>query len=79
LVEIDCGAGRGGVPTSTDALSLAKAIDAAPNLKFSGIQSYQGNAQHIKQFADRKASLLVAGDAIHLALGGGLIRMVSGC
>lgn len=31
------------------------------------------------QFGDHKASLLVAGDAILLAICGGLIRMVSGC
>jgi hypothetical protein len=31
------------------------------------------------QFGDTKASLLVAGDAVLLAVGGGLIKMVSGC
>jgi hypothetical protein len=31
------------------------------------------------QFGDHKASLLVAGDAILLAICGGLIRMLSGC
>jgi hypothetical protein len=31
------------------------------------------------QFGDSKASLLVAGDAILLAVSGGLIKMVSGC
>jgi hypothetical protein len=31
------------------------------------------------QFGDQKASLLIAGDAILLAICGGLIRMVSGC
>jgi hypothetical protein len=31
------------------------------------------------QFGDSKASLLVAGDAILLAISGGLIKMVSGC
>ena|SRR5215510_9337905 len=31
------------------------------------------------QFGDNKASLLVAGDAILLAINGGLLKMVSGC
>lgn len=31
------------------------------------------------QFGDSKASLLIAGDAILLAISGGLIKMVSGC
>src|SRR5262249_4997476 len=31
------------------------------------------------QFGDSKAALLIAGDAILLAIAGGLIRMVSGC
>ena len=31
------------------------------------------------QFGDSKASLLVAGDAVLLAVSGGLIKMVSGC
>ena len=31
------------------------------------------------QFGDNKASLLIAGDAILLAIVGGLVRMVSGC
>ena len=57
LVEIDCGAGRGGVSNSFETLRLARAIEAAPNLKFSGVQSYQGNAQHIRRFADRKAAI----------------------
>ena len=66
LVEIDCGAHRGGVSSAADALSLAKAISAAPNLKHSGIQSYQGKAQHIQSFADRKAA---AGMAIQFTRG----------
>ena len=40
LVEIDCGAGRCGVTTTPAVVEIAKAIDAAPGLKFSGIQAY---------------------------------------
>jgi 3-hydroxy-D-aspartate aldolase len=57
FVEIDCGAGRCGVNTAADVLAIAKAIDAAPGLKFTGIQAYQGAMQHLERYADRKAKL----------------------
>jgi 3-hydroxy-D-aspartate aldolase len=57
LVEIDCGAGRCGVGTSAAVIEIAKAIHAAPALKFSGIQAYQGAMQHLESFQDRKAKL----------------------
>ena len=57
FVEIDCGAGRCGVKTAADVVAIAKAINAAPNLKFTGIQAYQGAMQHIDKFEDRKAKL----------------------
>lgn len=60
LVEIDCGAGRCGVTTTPEVLAIAKAIDAAPGLKFSGIQAYQGAMQHIDGYQDRKAKIDVA-------------------
>ena len=60
LVEIDCGAGRCGVKTTPDVVALAKAIDAAPGLKFSGIQAYQGAMQHMDSYDDRKAKLDLA-------------------
>ena len=64
LVEIDCGARRCGVGTTLAATEIAKAIDAAPALKFSGIQAYQGAMQHLENYQDRKAKL---DDAIALA------------
>ncbi|NNL73588.1 MAG: DSD1 family PLP-dependent enzyme [Silicimonas sp.] len=60
LVEIDCGAGRCGVTTTPAVVEIAKAIDAAPGLKFSGIQAYQGAMQHLDSYSDRKAKLDVA-------------------
>lgn len=57
LVEIDCGARRCGVATSAEAVALAQAIDAAPGLKFGGIQAYQGAMQHLENYQDRKAKL----------------------
>ena len=57
LVEIDCGAGRCGVTSSAAVVALAKAIEAAPGLKFAGIQAYQGAMQHLDLYADREAKL----------------------
>jgi 3-hydroxy-D-aspartate aldolase len=60
LVEIDCGAGRCGVTTTPEVVEIAKAIDAAPGLKFSGLQAYQGAMQHLDKYEDRKAKIEIA-------------------
>ncbi len=60
LVEIDCGAGRCGVTTTPEVIAIAKAIDAAPGLKFAGIQAYQGAMQHMDLYKDRKAKIDIA-------------------
>ena len=60
LVEIDCGAGRCGVTTTPAVVEIAKAIEAAPGLKFAGIQAYQGAMQHMDKYEDRKAKIDVA-------------------
>ncbi|MDP4022081.1 DSD1 family PLP-dependent enzyme [Methylobacterium sp. NEAU 140] len=57
FVEIDCGAGRCGVKTAADVVAIAKAIDAAQNLRFAGIQAYQGAMQHIDSYEERRAKL----------------------
>jgi 3-hydroxy-D-aspartate aldolase len=57
LVEIDCGAGRCGVKTPDEVVAIAKAVAAAPGLKFTGIQAYQGAIQHMDRYEDRKAKL----------------------
>jgi 3-hydroxy-D-aspartate aldolase len=60
LVEIDCGAGRCGVTTTSAVVEIAKAIDAADGLKFAGIQAYQGAMQHMDSYEDRKAKIAIA-------------------
>lgn len=60
LVEIDCGAGRCGVTETADVVRIAKAIDAAPGLKFAGLQAYQGAMQHMDSYGDRKAKVDIA-------------------
>ncbi|MDW3207919.1 MAG: DSD1 family PLP-dependent enzyme [Alphaproteobacteria bacterium] len=60
LVEIDCGAGRCGVTETAEVVAIAKAIDAAPGLRFGGIQAYQGAMQHLDRYEDRKAKIDIA-------------------
>ena len=60
LVEIDCGAGRCGVNNSGAVVEIAKAVDAAEGLRFSGIQAYQGAMQHMDKYEDRKAKIDIA-------------------
>jgi 3-hydroxy-D-aspartate aldolase len=60
LIEIDCGAGRCGVTDNQTVVDIAKAIDAAPGLKFAGIQAYQGAMQHLESYAQRKQKIDIA-------------------
>ncbi len=60
FVEMDVGAGRCGVIGADQVVKIAKAIAAAPGLKFTGIQAYQGAMQHLDQFEARKAKLEAA-------------------
>ena len=60
LVEIDCGAGRCGVSETADVVRIAKAIDAAPGLRFAGLQAYQGAMQHMDDYEARRAKIEVA-------------------
>lgn len=62
LVEIDVGAGRCGVMPGQPALDLAQRIDRAANLRFGGLQAYQGSAQHIRAYDDRKKAIQSAVD-----------------
>lgn len=64
LVEIDVGAGRCGVSSSQEVVNIAKLIDAADNLKFAGLQAYQGAMQHLDLYEDRKAKIDIAVDIV---------------
>ena len=57
FVEMDVGAGRCGVIGADKVVEIAQAIAAAPGLKFTGIQAYQGAMQHMDKYEDRKAKL----------------------
>ena len=60
LVEIDCGAGRCGVSTAGAVVDLARAIEAAPGLRFTGIQAYNGAMQHLPDYAARREAAAAA-------------------
>ncbi|WP_439507873.1 3-hydroxy-D-aspartate aldolase BhcC [Yoonia sp.] len=60
LVEIDVGAGRCGVQYGAPVVVLAKAINAAPGLKYAGIQAYQGAMQHLDSYAERQTKTQIA-------------------
>lgn len=57
LVEMDCGSGRCGTGSIAGSVALASAIEASPGLRFAGLQSYYGRAQHIVDPAERRAAL----------------------
>ena len=57
LVEIDCGAGRCGVQWGQPVVNLATKIASSAGLKFAGLQAYQGAAQHMHDFEERKAKI----------------------
>jgi D-serine deaminase-like pyridoxal phosphate-dependent protein len=60
-VVIDVAVGtRSGIPAGEGVLALAKTIDSLPNLRLRGMLSYDGGAQHIQGFAQRKAKTLEA-------------------
>jgi D-serine deaminase-like pyridoxal phosphate-dependent protein len=60
LVEVNVGADRCGVEPSEPVLELARRVDAAPGLRFAGLQAYQGRAQHIREHEERRAAIASA-------------------
>ncbi|MBS0326197.1 MAG: DSD1 family PLP-dependent enzyme, partial [Proteobacteria bacterium] len=62
-VEIDVGSRRCGVAPGEPALELARAIAAAPALRFRGLHAYHGAAQHLRDPAARRAAIASATDA----------------
>ena len=57
LVEVDVGAHRCGVAPGAPAVALAKQIASSRNLRFAGLQAYQGAAQHVRKVADRREAI----------------------
>ena len=57
LVEINVGANRCGVEPGAAAVELAQRIVASANLRFAGLQAYQGSAQHMRKVEERRAAI----------------------
>jgi len=68
LVEIDCGGSLAGVSTIPEVIELARTIETAPGLKFSGIQAYNGVAQHQRKYDDRRALIDASVVKVHAAV-----------
>ena len=54
LVDVDVGQGRCGVAPGVPAAELARRVEAARGLELKGIQAYQGKAQHVDGFVERR-------------------------
>lgn len=57
LVEVNVGANRCGVEPGEAAAALAKRIASSSNLRFAGLQAYQGAAQHLRKVPERRAAI----------------------
>src|SRR5688572_24945387 len=57
LVEVNVGANRCGVEPGAPAVKLAQQVAACPNLRFAGLQAYQGGAQHLRKVEERRAAI----------------------
>lgn len=57
LIDLDVGQQRTGIPVAAleQVLALRAAIDAAPGLRFAGLQAYYGHLQGLVDFAERAA------------------------
>jgi D-serine deaminase-like pyridoxal phosphate-dependent protein len=62
-IEIDVGARRCGIAPGEPAVALAREIAAFPDLRFAGLQAYQGAAQHVRSMSERRAKIAGAGEA----------------
>ncbi len=71
LVDVDAGQGRTGC-TVEAAPALARAVHAAPGLRFAGIQAYAGHLQHVAVRAERRERSLRLADRLR-----GLLRQLA--
>jgi len=65
-VELEVGMGRCGVAPGEPALALARVVAACANLRFAGLQAYNGRAQHVRSSEGRRALIGKAAAAVRL-------------
>jgi 3-hydroxy-D-aspartate aldolase len=68
LVEVNVGANRCGVNPGQPVVELANRITAAKNLRFAGLQAYQGAAQHARTPAERRNAISKAAQQLRMTL-----------
>ncbi|HEU0260083.1 MAG TPA: DSD1 family PLP-dependent enzyme [Burkholderiales bacterium] len=56
-IEVDVGMRRCGVPPGEPVVQLARQIQGLKNLRFAGLQAYQGRAQHFRSMEERHAAI----------------------
>jgi D-serine deaminase-like pyridoxal phosphate-dependent protein len=64
LVELEVGLERCGVEPGPTAVALARQVAAHDHLRFAGLQAYQGRAQHVRRFEDRRAAAAAAAEKV---------------
>jgi len=57
VVEVDSGMERCGVAPGEAAMTLAKVVDAAPNLRFAGLMAWEGHTVHIADPDERREEI----------------------
>jgi 3-hydroxy-D-aspartate aldolase len=68
LVEIDVGLNRCGVEPGAAAVALARRVAGTTHLRFAGLQAYQGRAQQVRLFHERRAAAADAADLVRMTL-----------
>ncbi len=68
LVEVDVGSHRCGVQPGAPAVALAQRIAAHGNLRFAGLQAYQGAAQHVRRVDERREAIARAVDDVQVTV-----------
>ena len=58
VVDVDPGGHRTGIAPGQPALALAQLVDRLPHLRLRGMLCYDGGAQHVKGFDERRARAL---------------------
>lgn len=64
LVDVYPGGMRGGVDPGVPALRLSQLIAGTPGLAFGGLQAYNGAAQHVRDYGQRRQAFESYADAI---------------
>ena len=68
LVEVDVGGARCGQAPGKPAAQLAGRVASSNNLRFAGLQAYQGRAQHIRAEAERRQAVDASAAAIRATI-----------